>query len=166
MIIYNPAFDIYHCVYRMISILSNIEIEKIEIDKLLILDFYMVFPGEIKDISFPRKLFPFKKEYKDIPSEFDSSKIRKKVFNSMENYQLLAINCLASINYIDVDALKNNTIVKNTKFDNEQIMTQIGEYEKRNQKLIDFLSKQLSTVELKGSLGLKYKTGLMEAKYE
>ena len=48
MIIYNPAFDIYHCVYRMISILSNLVNEKIEVDKLRILDFYMVFPGEIK----------------------------------------------------------------------------------------------------------------------
>ena len=166
MIIYNPAFDIYHCVYRMISILSNLVNEKIEVDKLRILDFYMVFPGEIKYISFPRKLFSFKKEYKDIPSEFDSSSIRNKVFNAMENYQLLAINCLASINYIDIDELKNNTIVKNTKFDNVQIKALIRDPANHNQRLIDFLSKQLSTLELKGSLGLKSKTGLIEAKYE
>jgi len=166
MIIYNPAFDIYHCIYRLIILLANTEIEEIEIDKLRILDFYMIFPGEIKNMSFTRDLLSFKKNFKNIPSEFKSITLKNRVFRKMESYQSIAINCLASIEYIDINALKRNIIIKNDKYINLKILEKFNELISDKKYLIDFLSKQLIKIDLKGKNGLKTKTGLMESKYE
>jgi hypothetical protein len=167
MIIYNPAFDIYHCIYRFLILLSTIEYDFIEFDKLRILDFYFVFPGEIKSISFPRRIIGSKKYFKEISSEFDSDLIRKKIFNKMENYQILAINCLSSINYINNKELSiNNIVKKNKKYINGELLINFSDYAKNKEYLIDFLSNRLSQIELKGSNGLKFRTGLMETRYE
>ena len=52
MLIYNPAYDIYHTMYRILLLSSRI-VNSIEIDKLKILDFYYVYPTELLDIKKP-----------------------------------------------------------------------------------------------------------------
>jgi len=45
MLIYHPAFDAYHCVYRMTMLTQKVK--ELEYSKLRILDFYLCFPAEI-----------------------------------------------------------------------------------------------------------------------
>lgn len=43
--IYSPAFDLYHCIYRMLQILGRFtEGDIMETDRLRIYDFYLLFP--------------------------------------------------------------------------------------------------------------------------
>lgn len=49
MLIYHPAYDAYHCVFRMLLIAERVS--GIEVEKARILDFYLVFPGMVKKIG-------------------------------------------------------------------------------------------------------------------
>lgn len=57
MITYNPAFDLYHCIFRMANIIGRLEdLECFEIDKVRIWDFYLLYPSKTYDIDLmPRK---------------------------------------------------------------------------------------------------------------
>lgn len=47
MITYNPAFDLYHCIFRMIHIIQRLDDnECLEVDKIRIWDFYILFPSK------------------------------------------------------------------------------------------------------------------------
>lgn len=51
MIIYNQAFDLYHCIFRILNFLNRFNpSDIIEVDKLRIWDFYFLFPNKVYDI--------------------------------------------------------------------------------------------------------------------
>ncbi len=52
MITYNPAFDLYHSIFRMAHIVDRLsDGECFEIDKVRIWDFYLLFPSKLYDLS-------------------------------------------------------------------------------------------------------------------
>ena len=56
MIVYNQAFDYYHAIYRMIKLLANYKLDNfIEVDRLRIWDYYLLFPQEIHSIRLKRE---------------------------------------------------------------------------------------------------------------
>lgn len=70
MLVYNPAFDIYHCAFRMINLLDNLkEGKSVELERLRIWDFYLLFPDKMHEIG-------LKREEKDI-KKLMNSYIRK-----------------------------------------------------------------------------------------
>lgn len=49
MLIYNQAFDFYHSIFRMLQ-LTTFGVNNVQIEKIRILDFYIVFPWKLLDI--------------------------------------------------------------------------------------------------------------------
>ncbi|HGA8765958.1 TPA: ABC-three component system middle component 5, partial [Salmonella enterica subsp. enterica serovar Virchow] len=47
MLIYHPAYDAYHCLFRMIALIDHVN--EIEVDKARILDFYLIFPALVSE---------------------------------------------------------------------------------------------------------------------
>ena len=55
MIVYHQAFDLYHTVYRMLHILTHFDKEEsVEIDRLRIWDFYLLFPNKLHIVKLKR----------------------------------------------------------------------------------------------------------------
>lgn len=55
MITYNPAFDLYHCIFRMVHIIQRLDDnECLEVDKIRIWDFYILFPSKAYTIKIRR----------------------------------------------------------------------------------------------------------------
>ena len=80
MLLYHPYKDSNHCIFRMLTIISEIEMS-IELEKLKVLDFYYLFPHFIKDLdSWPRDYLLYKKEAKLIPEPFEKTPNKKKLF--------------------------------------------------------------------------------------
>jgi hypothetical protein len=51
MIVYNQAFDLYHTIFRFLQFLNRFENgTEIEIERLRIWDFYLLFPNRIHEI--------------------------------------------------------------------------------------------------------------------
>lgn len=170
MIIYNQAFDLYHTVYRFLQLLNKFdEGVFIEIDRLRILDFYMLFPSKIYEIKLKRSEGHMKKmrksiENKNNPYEFVFE--NRKIFERIRPFQLSALKCIASYGIIDKEALLLNrvTIVKESVL-NDYVKNLESLHSNENEA-ISFLTSYFSSMSLYGSDGLKSRTGLMESKYD
>ncbi|WP_425293911.1 ABC-three component system middle component 5 [Mesorhizobium japonicum] len=54
MLVYHPAFDVYHGVFRALLLLENTPTKSMPADTLRIIDLYFVFPYLLADLDFPR----------------------------------------------------------------------------------------------------------------
>ena len=165
MILYNNAFDLYH------TILSKIEKDKvIEIDRIRIWDYYLLFTNEIFNIK-PRKN---KKEYNQLLKELNIKKNnpyqqiydQRKTLEKIKPYQLSALNCLASYNIIDKEYLLKEE-VKINSFDLLKRYTQsAGDLSDREKNIIIIMTSFFRDISLIGNNGLKERSNLMESKYD
>ncbi|MGE4442489.1 MAG: ABC-three component system middle component 5 [Desulfomicrobium sp.] len=164
MIIYSEYKDIYHSAYRIISILNIINSE-IEYNKLRIIDFFLVFPSLVNEISFPRQRGMSQlKNYAS--ANFDTYEIlpeKKQLFFEISPYQLQAVKILKAKGIINES---DSTIYYNTDLKSESIdkLLHFSKYTSNNfyVKLI----KTLFNIEYFGSDGLKKRSGLLEYKYD
>lgn len=171
MILYNNAFDLYHTIFRILHLLSKIEEDKvIEIDRIRIWDYYLLFTNEIFNIK-PRKN---KKEYNQLLKELNIRKNnpyqqiydQRKTLEKIKPYQLSALNCLASYNIIDKEYLLKEE-VKINSFDLLKRYTQsAGDLSDREKNIITIMTSFFRDISLIGNNGLKERSNLMESKYD
>ena len=90
MLIYHPAFDAYHCVFRMLALIDSLP--DIEIDMLRLCDFYLVFPSEIERIRLPAELSHGRKIAKSSSSIYRDPINAKQAFRDMSEIQLAALH--------------------------------------------------------------------------
>ncbi len=163
MLVYHPAFDIYNCAFRMLQLLSNMEESEIELDKLRIWDFYLTFPNEARQITFPRDLFELKKIFKNkADNPYEDLIDPRRIAERMKAYQLSALRYLASYGLID-SALFSTSIVKRT--DKElpsELREKLNEINTEKENIIK-LVKGFNFLALRG---LKERTGLLEFRYD
>ena len=136
MLIYNSAFDIYHSIFRMLQLINNIKTEYVEVDRIRIWDFYLAFPNEIEKIKFPREFSEIKKVFKDTENPYDEIIDSKKIFDKMKTEIPL------------------------------QLKQKIENPSERINNIIKLFTGPFSNISLLGDKGLKYRTGLIEFKYD
>ena len=161
--IYHPRNDIYHCCFRLLSILKSYN-QPISIEKIRIIDFYLVYPNFVKEITLPRKNgnTKLKNKYAKMTPPFEIMPNKKILFSELKDFQYSAISLLRAKCLIE---LKEKTITKASDYcllpDN---------FFKENNILNDENQVQLinclSSIELTGAQGLKQRTGLMEYRYD
>lgn len=171
MIIYNQAFDYYHAIYRMIRLLTHYKRDEfVEVDRLRIWDFYLLFPEQVHSISLKkgdediremRKKFVRQKNnpYNQV---FDN----KKVFEKLRPYQLTALQCLASYGIINKELLKENRVSVISEKLLLDYNAKFNELSYTEQNVIALMTLYFSTVSLFGPDGLKRRTNLMVSKYD
>jgi hypothetical protein len=171
MIVYHPAFDLYHSVYRMLQILTHFNRnDYVETERLRIWDFYLLFPDKISTI----KLKSNEKDIKELIKTFIKKSDNpyellldnRKVFERIKPYQLGALKCLASYGIIDKDYLNTNRI---TIISKEILSTYSSKFEALSSKennAISLLTSHFYLMSLYGEGGLKDRTQLLESKYD
>ncbi len=167
--LYNPAFDLYHCVYRFMIMISKIENGvEIEVDRLRIYDFLVLFPYKIKTIPLKRNEKNLREAIKELKIEeenpYNHVSNDKVVFDRLKSYQLSALNYIASYGIIDSKQLLNNYIQlkKKDKLTDFLSRFDIGNDEKNS--LLDWLFRNFNEIPFMGKNGLKDRTQLMEWK--
>ena len=168
MIIYNEAFDIYHCIYRLIAILNHLKNDSVELERLRIWDFYLTFPQEISNIKFGikpedrviKKLFPFKN------NPYEKISNTRNVFSKMQPYQLIAIKSLASYGVINKDYLILNKITLINKERLGELVSTYTDMSDREMNIIKIMTSYFFYMPLYGEGGLKNRTNLLEYKYD
>ena len=97
MITYNPAFDLYHCIFRMIHIIQRLDDNDcLEVDKIRIWDFYVLFPSKTYTIMIRRNeedLKSWRKQYINKtknPYEYNGN--NRKLFHILRQYQMAALS--------------------------------------------------------------------------
>lgn len=115
MLIYHPAYDIYHTAHRILSLLGNEDIDFIEYDRARIYDFVLLFPHDLQNVRMPVGTGGIRKEFNETP--YNKLPNRKKVFNQVGNYFELSTQCLISYGALDMERYKNGELSKGKEFD-------------------------------------------------
>lgn len=170
MIVYHQAFDLYHTAYRMIQLLTFFKRgEAVEVDRLRIWDYYLLFPIEIQRIKFSAE----EKDIKDYINQYitrgekvNSYEVildNRKIFEKIKPYQMAALKSLASYGIINLDyfttekvmAISENLLIKHAPlFEPLSI---------REQNTIKLLTSHYFLMSLRT---LKEKTNLIEYRYD
>ncbi len=166
MLIYHPAFDIYNCVFRMLRLIQNIKKDSIEFDRIRIWDFYLVFPNETKGIIFPIEFSELKKIFKDKPNPYEDLVDAKRIFERMKPYQSSALKCLASYGFIDSKELTKNIVKRTNKQIPNNLMEKISIMDIKEENIIKLLKSPINDFPLLGKNGFKYRTQLIDIKYD
>ena len=171
MILYNNAFDLYHTIFRILHLLSKIEEDKvIEIDRIRIWDYYLLFTNEIFNIKPIRN----KKEYNQLLKKLNIKKNnpyqriydQRKTLEKIKPYQLSALNCLASYNIIDKEYLFKEEVKINSFDLLKGYIQSVGDLSDREKNIITIMTSFFRDISLIGNDGLKKRSNLMESKYD
>ena len=164
MLIYHPAFDAYHCVYRMTMLTQKVK--ELEYSKLRILDFYLCFPAEIAKIELPKDLQKIRAVAKVATNKFRGPVSSLRTFRDLEQIQNSAIRLLAASDVFDSKKLESGIISRTNRALPTEFSKTTSDSSSQSNTLIDFVLTQLSVLPLQGNGGLKQRSGLMEYRYD
>lgn len=167
MLVYHPAFDIYNCIFRMLQLLSYTKEEEIVFDKLRIWDFYLTFPSQVGEITFPANLSHLKEKiFKDKKNPYEELSDPRGIFDRMHTYQLSAVKCLASYGFVDSKQLTKRKIKKTGKQIPVELLNQLNNPSTENKNIIKLVTSDFVNLPFMGKDGLKARTGLIDFKYD
>lgn len=166
MLIYHPAFDTHHCAFRLLRLLERLPKVPYPIEKIRILDFYLLFPSELVSVRFPQDALRFKKEFRRTSNPYERIEDPHRVFSRLEPIQLAALRTLASHGVIDQAQLSEGKALRSGSPIPASLARLIDTANTRFPAAIELLSGPLSAIDLYGKSGLKARTDLFEYRYD
>lgn len=115
MLIYHPAYDIYHTSFRIISILANSLSNCLEFERVRLYDFILLFPHDLQNVTLPAGSGGIKHKYDE--TQYNRLPNRRKVFNQVRNYFELSVHCLISYGALDLKSYQDGLLCKGPKFE-------------------------------------------------
>jgi hypothetical protein len=151
----------------MLQLLTAMKQHEVELDRLRIWDFYLTFPNEARKISFPAALFELKKKIfkQKIENPYEDLIDAKKIIERMKPYQIAALHCIASYSLIDAKSLSKNVVIRTEKEIPKELLSKFEDTSAEKSSIIKLVIG-LAELPLYGAKGLKYRTGLIEFRYD
>ncbi|HUE93069.1 ABC-three component system middle component 5 [Pseudomonas sp.] len=167
MLIYHPAFDASHCVYRVIAILMGVKGNSVAWDVLRVLDYFYLFPAQLKKIEpWPVSIKEYKGKVKAIPDQFEDISNPARLFFDLKEFQRSAIMELVAKGIVDREGFERGEIKLNKDMLPDEFIGFVLADEFVNGMAYKIISHALPDVEFNGASGLKNRSGLMEYRYD
>lgn len=167
MLVYHPAFDLYNCAFRILLILHHIKSEEVNLEKILIWDYYVTFPYKVNEITFPNNIRVYKKLFSKLqPNPYEIVSDDKIVFSRMRTFQISALRHLASCGLIDIESLENGTIKRTSAQIPEAIIAQFENVSASIKNVITLVESPFTDLKLYGENGFKDRTKLIDFRYD
>lgn len=170
MITYNPAFDLYHSIFRMAHILMKMDDGKpLEIDRVRIWDFYMLYPVQLNHVSLKideseirdaRKLLKIKETPYDYKGDI------RKLFEWIKPFQISALGCLVSCGILSKEEFEAGNVLVYSSTKLKAFVERSGDLSVQENNILNFLNFLFGGMPLTGVYGMKYRTKLLESKYD
>lgn len=164
MLVYHPAYDAYHCVFRTLLITNHLKI--IEVPKLRILDFFLCFPAEIKRVRLPVTHREGRQISRNTANPYRGPTNMNQAFHNMEHIQLAAYRTLAASGLIVANELESGLIRRTQAEVPTELQDMLVKAEQNSEPVFTYLVDKFGQIELLGVDGLKHRTGLMEHRYD
>lgn len=164
MLIYHPAYDAYHCIFRILAIAESIA--QLEIDKARLLDFYLLFPSAIASIRLPASLKDARKLAKSVANVYHDPVNPSSTFREMSHIQLASLQCIAASGLIDRELFEAGLISRTKEKIPESLQQKVIDFLASRQSVAEIVLQGLAEIPLRGNDGLKHRTELMEYKYD
>lgn len=166
MLVYHEAYDIYHCIFRMLVILERNNTKSLPIIHIRIVDFLLLFPQLIERVRLPRENFKYKKLAKLIPSKYNNVSNHFLLFNDIEYTQKCAINAMVALNLIDKEQYKNGMVLRSRIDLLEELQGAVNNKGESLSEIELFIVTDLMQLDTNGVGGIKERTSLGEHKYD
>lgn len=171
MIVYNQALDLYHTIFRLLHFLNKFENNSIiEIERIRIWDFYLLFPSKIHEIRLKQgesDIRQLRKQFiKDSKNPYEKISENRKIFEKIKPYQLAALNCIASYGIIDKSFLNQQRISIINKEVLSEFVKNFEDLPAKEKNVIALMTGHFNQISLFGTDGLKSRTNLLESKYD
>ena len=164
MLIYHPAYDAYHCIFRMLAIVNVIP--NLEVDKARLLDFYLLFPSAMSKIRLPQALSHARIIARAAANIYRDPINPSATFRELHHIQEAALKCIAASGIINIKSYELGIIVRTELAIPEDLSNKLDVFVASQTESTQFVLKELSTIPLKGINGLKDRTELMEYRYD
>lgn len=167
MLIYHPANDINHCLYRMLLILETTTAKELNWNLFKLMDFYTLFPHLLKTIApLPKSLMSYKESLKGIPSPFEALPNSKRVLFDLEGIQNTSILNLLAKDLVNLELFQEKRVKRTSKGIPPNLNMIIKNDPIKKQEWFTFVTSELPFVSFRGHKGLKARSGLMEFRYD
>lgn len=163
MIIYHPFKDANHCSYRIISLLYKNK-NKINDDVIKFMDFYYLFPQQLKNIcGWPRSNSKIAKSIKLIDTSYEFIENPRRVFFELN---VIRKNTLAHLFSKGIISFSEDSLILHENKIPQSLINTLENDTFRTSFEFSVISNELSKLPVKGKNGLKAKTNLMEYRYD
>lgn len=167
MLMYHPAFDANHCLYRIVSILRATDDQQISWPLLRILDFYYLFPSQLKHIKpWPSEIRKLKAQVMKIPDQFEDLTNPTRIFFELESFQKTAILELIAKGVLSKSSFDKGVIELEPDSLPSAYSALLDADDFLKSDAFEVITKGLPKTTLNGSSGLKSRSGLMEYVYD
>lgn len=165
MLVYHPAYDVNHGVFRMLRLLETNPEHTMRWDTFRILDIYYLFPYLLGDVRFPRGYTKQKRVFGAQKSKYSRAPAPQIFIQQMAGlHESIAVS-LVGKGLLDADSFKNGSLKRTCTPLPESIYDAFGKAT-GDQPLVDLLAIDLAAIPTAGSDGLKDRTGLLEHHYD
>ena len=164
MLVYDPAFDAYHCIFRLLTLLEREK--EIEIDTLRILDFALCFPSVVSTFKLPKEFSAARAAARQSFSPYREALGPSNLFLSLQQTQEGALACLVASGYISGESMYRGTAARTAISLPPELHERCALLIKREEAFFRFLKPTLLEIPLNGPQGLKARSCLMEYRYD
>ncbi|MFN3436338.1 MAG: ABC-three component system middle component 5 [Acidovorax sp.] len=141
-------------------------VRELEYSKLRILDFYLCFPAEIAKIALPQNLQGIRAVAKEAKNKFRGPVSSLRTFHDLEQIQNSATRLLVASDVFDSKKLEEGIISRTNRTLPDEFSRPLPDSSSQTGMLMNFVMTQLSALPLRGTGGLKQRSGLMEYRYD
>lgn len=163
MLVYHPAFDVYHGVFRALLLLEHTPGKSMPVDTLRIVDLYFVFPYLLAELDFPKGAGARGRKLAGTRSRFNTLPSPRVFLAQVKGLHSLVTAALAGQELVSVEALRNGIV---SRTDKEIPGALLAQATAEDNELAEYLGSKIATVPLLGKRGLKDRSNLMEFRYD
>ena len=165
MLIYHPAYDVNHGMFRMLRLLDRNPAHQLQWDTFRILDIYYLFPHLLAAATLPRTFTKAKRAFGAQGTKYTRAPAPRIFIQQMSGLHESVAISLVSKGLLDAEAFKARTLKRTGKplppAIEDAFASATGD-----QNLIDLLAVDLAAIPLSGHNGLKERTRLLESYYD
>lgn len=161
MILYQPIFDPYHCSYRFLLLLNNLDKTEIEIDRLKIYDFILLYPSFLHKMKLPQAYTHIRRSIK--VNDYNNINSEKTVFAQLNKMHNISLNELASTSIIESERLKKGFVKRTDLALPDYLLKSITNQSGEKLKILDYIKNELDNIPIRN---LKERSGLIEYRYD
>lgn len=166
-IAYQPAYDAFHTLFRFFQ-LEDIGFDHAETDRYRIIDYYLCFPGELRNFRFPPKQTRFRKvgDRFALANSFEKRPSPHLVLARMRPVQWACLETLEAEGFLVEGALEQQRIERADRALSDQLAARVAERREGHPELFEVIAVLATEYDLLGPNGLKARSGLLEHKYD
>lgn len=165
MLVYHPAFDLSHGMFRMLRLLEANPERQMKWDTFRILDLYYLFPHLLEAARLPRNMTKRKRDFGKLGSKYTHVPTPRIFIQQLRGIHELIARSLAAKGFIEPAEFDEGVLVRTERTIPPELLRMISDAVD-DEGLIHMLAVDIAALPLTGINGLKDRTGLLEHRYD